>query len=110
MYDTIEDIAMMMIEYQTFAENDTDEIKEAIVLFVKYSKDFYALTEGLKEKDLYLEQVKAYVLKLNQLNMDSQYALIETDEREMIYQFIEDRSIALGFDFDYDITLEDRDW
>lgn len=58
-----------------------------------------------------MEQVKTVVIALNELNESVDYALIETGEREAIYEIIQYSAIDCGLtDAPDDITEEWRDW
>ena len=58
-----------------------------------------------------MEQVETLVLALNQLNEDTDYCMIETVEREAIWEIIQTSAIACGLtDHADDITEEWREW
>ena len=58
-----------------------------------------------------MEQVRIAVLALNDLNEKTDYALIETEEREAIWEVIQESAIACGLkEYEDDITEEWREW
>jgi hypothetical protein len=59
------------------------------------------------DEELINREVKVTVLALNKLN---EKGLIETREREMLCDFIEQACIAVGFEPAKDITEEWRKW
>lgn len=61
--------------------------------------------------DAIMEQVKAVVLELNELNEATDYSLIETDTREAIWEIIQTSAVDCGLqNASEDITEEWRDW
>jgi hypothetical protein len=69
-----------------------------------------ALTTASSREEA-LKCVRTAVLNLNALNSSSGGDLIETDQREMIYEFIIKTCALRGFsDADEDVTLEWREW
>lgn len=60
---------------------------------------------------LIMEQVKIVVEALNRLNEKTDYALVETEEREMIWEVIQGGAVDCGLqEVTDDITEEWRDW
>lgn len=58
-----------------------------------------------------MEQVRQIVLALNDLNEATDYCLIETNEREALWEVIQTSAIEAGLqNADEDITAEWRDW
>ena len=58
-----------------------------------------------------MKVVEWVVLSLNQLNEKTEYAIIETDARESIYEIIQSAAIEAGLkNYDEDITVEWREW
>ena len=58
-----------------------------------------------------MEQVKILVLALNDLNEETDYALIETEAREAIWEVIQTSAGACGLqNAPEDVTDEWRDW
>ena len=69
--------------------------------------------DGLDEptNEAIMEQVKILVLALNDLNEATNYALIETEAREAIWEVIQTSAVACGLtDAPEDVTEEWRDW
>ena len=58
-----------------------------------------------------LKQVKKTVLALNKLNERTDYCLLETDEREALWEIFQNSAIACGIqETDGDVTEEWREW
>ena len=58
-----------------------------------------------------MKRVKKLVLALNQLNARTEYSLIETCEREELWEIIQDAAGASGLNEEYDdVTEEWREW
>ena len=58
-----------------------------------------------------MSAVKKAVLALNKLNEKTDYALLETEERENIWELIQTAAVEYGLqDVDEDITEEWREW
>ena len=58
-----------------------------------------------------LKHVKKLVLALNKLNEKADYCLLETEEREAIWEIIQTSAVACGLvDPEDDITEEWREW
>ena len=58
-----------------------------------------------------MEQVRILVLALNDLNEATDYALIETEAREALWEIIQTSAVASGLkNAPDDITEEWRDW
>lgn len=58
-----------------------------------------------------MEQVKLLVLALNDLNEATDYALIETEAREAIWEVVQTSAVDCGLqDVPEDVTEEWRDW
>ncbi len=61
--------------------------------------------------DLILNEVKKVVLALNKLNAKTNYALIETEERETIWEVIQESAVEAGLNEEIDdVTEEWREW
>jgi len=106
----IESIVENMISFQSMANEYDDTMKTHIDFFSKLAYQFSEYAMKSKSKEDYLCLVKDFVIELNKLNEKADFTLIETDEREQIYLFIENVSKKLGYIFDYDITEEEREW
>lgn len=58
-----------------------------------------------------LKQVKKTVLALNKLNERTDYCLLETDEREALWEIFQNSAVACGLrETDGDVTEEWREW
>ena len=58
-----------------------------------------------------MKHVKKLVLSLNKLNEKTDYCLLETEEREAIWEIIQTSAVACGLvDPEDDITEEWREW
>ncbi len=58
-----------------------------------------------------MEQVQTVVLALNDLNEKTDYAMIETGEREAIWEIIQSSAVDFGLqEYSEDITEEWREW
>jgi hypothetical protein len=76
---------------------------------LEYVESLAALSAST-DKDI-MECVKKAVLALNELNENTDYALIETEERENIWELIQTAAVDCGLqDPADDVTEEWRDW
>jgi formylmethanofuran dehydrogenase subunit B len=106
----IESIVENMINFQRMADEYNETMKNNIDYFSVLAYQFLENSMKSISKEDYLCLVKDFVIELNKLNEKADCSLIETDEREQIYSFIENISEKLGYVFDYDITEEVREW
>lgn len=84
-------------------------VKKCERLIHSYLKKLGAMSKPTN--DAIMKQVKKLVLALNKLNEATDYALIETGEREAIWEIIQHSAIECGLtDASDDITEEWRDW
>lgn len=61
--------------------------------------------------EIIMGHVETCVLALNDLNEQCDFALIETEEREMLWDFIQNTAIQSGLrHYSADITEDFRDW
>ena len=61
--------------------------------------------------DAIMEQVKLVVLSLNELNEATDFSLIETGEREAIWEIIQESAVERGLqNVPDDVTEEWREW
>ena len=114
-----EDILRSMIDYLNFAleENEDDDsdcgytqenIDECAAILDNYIDE---LEKCKQDETLIMECLKNVILELNNLNEKCDYAIIETDQREYLCQFIEDAAVAAGLPQPKDdITEEWREW
>jgi hypothetical protein len=106
----IEAIASEMIAFHSSFDHASKSITKAIKAFLKESYRFYDEATMSADERSYLAAVKTYVLAINAINESVDHELIETEEREQIYSFIELVSKRKGYAFEYDITEADREW
>ena len=91
------------------AEFSTEDAQRCGALLKDYLDALAALENPTDEA--IMAQVKKVVLALNDLNEATDYALIETSEREAICILIQEAAVACGFQDDADdVTEEWRDW
>jgi len=107
-----ETIIVPMKEYMKEVEDcgfSKKDIKKCEALILEYLTALDKLQNP--ENESIMEQVEKLVLALNQLNEDTDYCMIETVEREAIWEIIQTSAIACGLtDPADDITEEWREW
>ena len=85
------------------------DVESCKMILKDYLDALAALTDPTDEE--IMEQVKQVVLALNELNEETEYALIETSEREAICILIQDAAEACGLRAEIDdVTEEWRDF
>lgn len=73
--------------------------------------ELHAAIPTASDREEALESVRQAIVDLNELNTEADDALIETDQREMICEFIIKLCSSHGFcEADEDITEEWREW
>lgn len=104
-----------MLSYMAFFDEDDDcghtayDVEACRGLLYTYMEALAAMEEP--SDDAIMEQVKAVVLALNDLNEKVDYSLIETEEREALWQVIQTGAVACGLkEYGDDITEEWREW
>lgn len=101
-----------MLEYMTEAEIEdytADDVARCGKLLEEYLTALAAL-EAPTDGDI-MAQVEQVVLALNELNEELDYALIETVEREAIWELIQSSAVDCGLqDVPEDVTEEWREW
>lgn len=109
---TTESVVRPMIEFieeWDEAEYTKEDVQKCENLLHHYLDNLGAMTNPTN--DAIMEQVKAVVLELNELNEATDYALIETDAREAIWEIIQTSAVDCGLqNVSEDITEEWRDW
>ncbi len=86
-----------------------DDVEACKSLICTYLEALFSMDKPSGEA--IMEQVKALVLALNDLNEKTDYALIETVAREAIWEVIQTAAIACGLkEYGDDITEEWREW
>lgn len=112
-----EDILPSMIQYMEecyesgespgYTEADVQKCGEILDLYL----DQLAALEDDPDQEKILTYVEKAVVSLNELNDECAYRLIETDQRELICDFIERAAQEAGLETDgSDITEEWREW
>lgn len=87
----------------------TEDVEACKGLMFAYLDALSTMTEPTDEA--IMEQVKALVLALNDLNEKADYSLIETEAREAIWNVIQTSAVECGLkEYDDDITEEWREW
>ena len=102
-----------MIEYMEDCGEDCEfgkiDVQKCEKILTKYL-DTLASLNMPSEKDI-MKCVKTVVLDLNKLNEKTDYALLETEEREAIWELIQTSAVECGLhDPAEDITEEWREW
>ncbi len=104
-----------MAEYLGYFGEDEDppftneDIEKCGEILCGYLDSLVALTSPTNEQ--IMECVKNAVLALNKLNEDTDYSMIETEERENIWELIQTGAVECGLQNPADdITEEWREW
>lgn len=107
-----EQVIVPMLEFMAdddFEDCSREHVQTCERLLNDYVTALAALTQPTDQAIMQL--VKSVVLALNELNEETDYALIETEEREAIWEIIQDSAVECGLkDPPDDITEEWRDW
>ena len=105
-------VVASMLDYMSEDEEcgyTADEVEECKALLNNYLDALKIMNEP--SDDEIMQQVKNVVLSLNELNETVDYALIETEQREEIWEIIQTSAIDCGLqEYDDDITEEWREW
>ncbi len=89
-----------------FSKRDIKKCKNLMFSYLGKLKKITAVTD-----EKILKQVKKTVLALNKLNERTDYCLLETDEREALWEIFQNSAIACGIqETDGDVTEEWREW
>lgn len=109
---TAEIVIDPMIAYQQELEDDgytVAHIRRCEALLHSYLEALEELEEP--DDDAIMEQVENLVLALNDLNEETDYSMIETVEREALWEVIQESAVAAGLqDPPEDVTEQWRDW
>lgn len=112
MAKTTEIVVTPMIEFLEEWGGDgytREDVEKCEVLIHRYLTALDKLDAPTNEA--IMEQVKLLVLALNDLNEATDYALIETEAREAIWEVIQTSAVDCGLqDAPEDVTEEWRDW
>ncbi len=93
-------------EEEFYTEDDVSAVK---ALLESYVEALSALKDPTDEQ--IMEQVRDVVLALNRLNQNREYPMIETEEREMLWEAIQNCAEECGLkNAPYDVTEEWREW
>ncbi|MBE6578730.1 MAG: hypothetical protein E7651_02855 [Ruminococcaceae bacterium] len=107
-----ETVVNSMIAYLDEYDGDgytKEDIAKCEALLCEYLDALAAITDPTDE--LIMAQVKTVVLALNDLNEAVDYSMIETEEREAIWEIIQSAAEACGLqDVPDDVTEEWREW
>lgn len=109
---TTEIVITPMIEFieEYGAEGYTkDDVQKCENLMHRYLDALASMTNPTD--DDIMEQVQILVLALNDLNESTDYALIETEAHEALWEVIQTSAVACGLqNASEDVTEEWRDW
>lgn len=109
---TAETVIAPMIEYQQEIGDESytrEHIDRCETLIHTYLDALDALEEPTDAA--IMAQVEILVLALNDLNEETDYAMIETVEREAICEVTQEAAVAAGLqDIPEDVTEQWRDW
>ena len=97
---------MSFIEGDDDADYSPDDVKACGALLTSFASK---VQSGISYDDA-MKQVEVLVLKLNELNENCEFSLIETDQREDICEFIFQALNAANVAFEGDVTEEWREW
>lgn len=106
-----ENVVVGMLEFCQDEDCDFSkrDVKKCERLLLNYIEQLSRLADPTDEA--IMEQVKEVVLALNRLNEKTDYSLIETLEREEIWQIIQDSAVECGLTSPAgDITEAWREW
>ena len=101
-----------ILEYMKEAEIE-DFTAEDVARCGKLLEEYLTALHGLREPEdaEIMAQVEKVVLALNELNEELDYALIETVEREAIWELLQTAAVDCGLqDVPEDVTEEWREW
>ena len=104
----IESMISFMTEWDDcdYTMEDIESCKNILYTYL----DHLAAMDNPTDDEI-MKQVEITVLSLNDLNEKTDYALIETEEREAIWEVIQESAIARGLkEYEDDITEEWREW
>lgn len=106
--EVVKPIREYMAEYD-IEDFSAEDVQKCGSLLNSYLEALAALTNPTDEA--IMAQVEKVVLALNELNEATDYALIETSERESICILIQDAAVECGLKADLDdVTEEWREW
>ena len=86
-----------------------EDIAKCEALILEYLVALESITEPANKE--IMKHVKKLVLALNKLNEKTDYCLLETEERESIWEIIQNSAVECGLtNPEDDITEEWREW
>ena len=89
-----------------YTEDDVEECKEILFDYI----DALDELEDPADEDI-MAEVENVVVALNELNANTDDMLIETVEREAIWEIIQEAAVECGLEEEYDdVTEEWREW
>jgi len=103
-----ENVVNLMLEF-----HEEEALREAAQMCGKLMERYLDALGAMSDPtdEAIMEQVKELVLALNDLNEENDYELIETEEREAIWEVIQSSAVECGLqDASDDVTEEWRDW
>ena len=111
----VDDVIKSMVEYMK-AEAETDcgygqgHINKCAKILERYERSLLKL-KNKPDVDRIAKCIKTVVIALNKLNAKTDYSLIETDQREDLGMFIQEKALEAGLPKDdEDIMDEWREW
>jgi hypothetical protein len=111
MKNTIEEkVLCSMRDYLLKFDGEGYEIKDVNTCGLILHSFIDELSSNNKNPKEIMKCVKTVVTKLNKLNDDLEYSLIETDQREELCEFIISAVNIAGMITDEDVTEEWREW
>lgn len=102
-----------MLQFMEDCGEDSGYTKKDVTKCEKILTEYLDALSSLAEPDnkSIMKCVKKAVLALNKLNEKTDYALLETEERESIWELIQTSAVECGLqDAPDDITEEWREW
>ena len=108
-----EEIVDSMLDFMEVCGEDCGYTKKDVTKCGELVVDYLTSLSKLKNPNdaEIMKQVKKLVLALNKLNEKTDYSLIETEERESLWEIIQDAAVASGLqDCPDDVTGEWREW
>lgn len=107
--ETVVDPMMSFIEEYGADGYSKEDVQKCEGLIHQYLDNLNAISSP-KNEDI-MEQVKMLIIALNKLNEETDYSLIETQEREAISEIIQTSAVDCGLqDPPDDVTEEWREW
>lgn len=107
--ETVVEPMLSFVEEWDDCEHTREDVEKCGELIVNYLEALADLENPAD--DAIMEQVKKLVLDLNDLNESVDFSLIETGEREAIWEIIQTSAIECGLrEYSEDITEEWREW